>query len=224
MVDALDKYDIHYIEAQDKKSRVAFFYDPRVIKLVDLLKMEHLDYLGRVIYIFKSQRQFVKNFDDYEKGEYNSNGDDGIFNYRRYLVSVYKEQNLGTLGNLRAAILERLVYDFKRPKYMDNAWIEPFVYLRTKKEQSKKSIDVAAWNQNIKRGECVECAVSDNSVMNKTKKEEVRELQNILYIISDKLSIHFVSFTMTEALKRSVGLRSNINLVGRDKLVSFLKP
>jgi len=218
----MNGFDIFYEDAQDKAGNSKYFNDPRVVKLVELAQVKHLPYIAEVIFKFKSKNYFLEYFDEFESNQYEIDFDEEIFDYHDLLTSIYKNRNHGVLGKLRGATLERLVYYHKQPKYAgSSAWIEPYVLIKSQTVTAERSIDVAGWNQISKRGECAECAVSAIYVTTATKKDEIRNLQYTINNVSDKITIYFVSFTLTSVLEQTVGLFSNINLIGRDKLSTF---
>jgi len=216
-------FDISFIAAPDKQARAVFFDDDRVKSLVSIINDRSVEYIAEVIFRFTTKKHFDAEFDGFEIDAYNQNSDDSIFDYSNYLKRIYEEVDISTLGNLRGAILERLVFEFKKPLYDDHlSWIETFGYIANKSIQSNKSIDVAAWSQGRERGECAECAISVTFVKEDTKKEEFRELQRIIKLISNKLNSYFVSFANTASLQQTVGKFSDVELIGRDRLINFL--
>jgi hypothetical protein len=217
------EFDVYFIPAPDKEARAGFFNDDRVKSLVGVVNYKTIDYLAEVIFRFTTKRLFDTEFDAFEIDAYNQNSDESIFDYAPYLRSIYKEANIGTLGNLRASILERLVFQFKKPFYNDHAsWIDTFGYVANKDLKSSSSIDVAAWSQARKRGECTECAVNITFVKEESKKEEFRELQRIIKLISNRLNSYFVCFAKTAVLEQTVGKFSDVELIGRDRLANYL--
>lgn len=216
-------YDVHFTAAPDKKAREAFFNDGRIELLVSKIDNRSISYIGEVVYRFTTKVKFDAGFDDFETYTYNHTDNESIYDYSDYLRSIYKEANDGKLRHLRAAILERLVFQFKKPSYSDyTSWIETFVYINNKDFQSKSSIDVAAWCQRRESGECTECAVSERFVKDDEKKREFKDHQFIIKKISSRLNSYFVSFAMTAALQETVGKFTDIGLIGRDRLASFL--
>lgn len=217
------EFDVSFIPAPDKEARAGFFNDGRIKSLMDVVNCKTIDYLAEAAFRFTTKELFDAEFEAFETDAYIQSSDDTIFYCGKYLRSIYKETDRGTLGNLRAAILERLIFQFKKPFFDDHSsWIDTFGYIINKKnDRSSTSIDVAAWSQARKKGECAECTVS-GKVKDEKKKEQIKELQRMLKKISNGLTSYFVSFTKTAVLEQTVGKFSDLELIGRDKLIAFL--
>jgi hypothetical protein len=148
----------------------------------------------------------------------------------KHLNNIYdKEEHV---CNYRGAVVEVFGYELLKDKY-DNEnssfGIDCYVYVSIEDESEqylKKTIDVFAFNNQKNNGECYECKINENGF----KRKNIKNLNKIYSMTSNKLSTGVISFCSSEAIKlklseivdKNEDLNiDNINMLGINELKQF---
>jgi len=190
--------DVRFISKKDRKQ---FFNDKRVEKIVDILSGEGSCFIKYINWNYLKLDDINKEFETLYS-LYPNNQTLPKIHYS--LLSIYKEKNIGKLGNLRGAIIERFVYNLIKTRYK-NGQISFSCNVCINSWKSKETVDIGAWNN--KTGECYECKLHKITISNISDREFCKKLENLcdIYNVSNKLIITGIaSFASRKTIKNKI--------------------
>lgn len=194
------------IFAESTGSRDPFINNRDVEAVVELLLKKPCNLIiNNLIYIlriaeesdFKSAYQDIEEFYDDEP---NSKKLRLLSSIKTNLSNIYKK-DIGTLSNLRGAILELFTYKSMLEKYnctnsnCDNFKIDCTVTIDG--YTTEKTVDVFAFDQLSENGECYECKIGINNL----DEEDIKILRGVCRKSNNILSPKVISFSDVETIK-----------------------
>jgi len=224
-------WSLMQIETKRQRDRDVFHKDPNVNGVVDLLLKDKSSIFDEVIFLvnsactypaYKNQIQDIKDIlsDDPHALE--------VFNeYCYFLESIYTAES-GTCGNLRGALLERLIYKALEHKYdaqgkkLDKYTIfTTNCYIMVESWKSNKTIDVFYYSRKKFKGETFECKVNPNEI----ECEHIENLNDIYHQSEYSINPSIACFSKKEAIEQDMRDKNIptgiITLLGFDELKSL---
>jgi len=181
-----------------KNDRNAFHKDPRVNKIVDSLLNENTSLFEEIVNVINNIFHF-NEFEDYIPSLIalydRSESNDKLGNYITFLWYIYKDDT--NCGNLRGALLERLVYKLLEKKYVTDYESYISCYICFNSWKSSRSIDVFFYVTTEEIGESIECKVNPFDF----EKAHIDNLKEIFIRSNKKVYPSIISFSSKNTLE-----------------------